>query len=159
MKEKISKLKAQLSEMPESLQREIWIRLGFALVFLLLFIFVLILLMDWMSSIPFIAISLFFLTSAALLFHRISRGRYVVVEGPCVEISTTMIRKRTKTIIIQADKHLVQVLIRQRLKKISQGSYVKIYVSDQTQVYDRDGTLLLSGYLAIDVQKGSQSDD
>ena len=159
MKGKIMSLKAQFSVMPKPLQREISYRLGFALVFLLLFVFVLILLPDWMSIIPFIGISLFFLISAALLFHRVSSGQYVVVEGICTEVSTTLIRKRAKTILVQTNEHLVQVIIKQRLKKISQGAHVKIYVSDQTQVYDRDGRLLLSGYLAIDVQKGSQNDE
>ena len=159
MKEKITRLKAQSSAMPKPLQREISIRLGFALVFLLLFVFVLILLFDWMSTIPFIVISLFFLISAVLLFHRISCGQYVVVEGICEEVSTTLIRKRAKAILVQTSEHLVQVIIKQRLKKISQGSHVKIYVSSQTQVYDRDGRLFLSGYLAIDIQKGSQNDE
>jgi len=159
MKGKIMSLKAQFSVMPKPLQREISYRLGFALVFLLLFVFVLILLLDWMSIIPFIGISLFFLISATLLFHRVSSGQYVVVEGICAEVSTTLIRKRAKTILVQTNEHLVQVIIKQRLKKISQGSHVKIYVSDQTQVYDKDGRLLLSGYLAIDVQKGSQNDE
>ena len=149
MKIDVPKYKAQFEEMPEPLQKQIFIRLGFALAFLLLFILVLITMSDWLTVVPFIGISIYSAISAYLLFRRTAAGGYVVIQGICVETVGTLVRKRTKSIYLQTEEHMVQVFLRQRLKRIPKGAKLEIYVADNTQVYERDGAKLLHSYLAI----------
>ena len=159
MKDKMKRCQEQFAAIPEALQKQIWIRLGFALAFVLLFLFALVLLLDWMSAIPFIALTIYSVISAWILFRRVVAGDYVALEGHCIETTVTSVRKRTKSILLQTEEHAVRVMIRQRLKRISQGASIKLYVSSSTQVYDKDGVWLVPAYLAIEVKGEKNTHD
>jgi len=154
MKEKLARYKAQFAEIPEPLQKQVFIRLGFALVFLLLFILVLCMMFDWLTTVPFIGLTIYSVISACLLFRRAVTGGYVVIWGSCRESTVTLIRRRTKSILVDAGEHLVQVMMKQRQKRIPVGAKLEIYVANNTQVYERDGAKLLHTYLAIHIQTG-----
>jgi len=154
MKEKLARYKAQFAEIPEPLQKQVLIRLGFALVFLLLFILVLCMMFDWLTVVPFIGLSIYSVISAFLLFRRAVMGGYVVIRGRCLESAVTLIRRRTKSILVDDGEHMVQVMMKQRLKRIPGGAELEIYVADNTQVYEKDGAKLLHTYLAINVKAG-----
>jgi len=154
MKEKIARYKAQFTEIPEPLQKQVLIRLGFALVFLLLFILVLCMMFDWLTVVPFIGLSIYSVISAFLLFRRAVMGGYVVIRGRCLESAVTLIRRRTKSILVDDGEHMVQVMMKQRLKRIPGGAELEIYVADNTQVYEKDGAKLLHTYLAIHIKTG-----
>lgn len=159
MKDKIVRYKAQYDAMPEPLQKQILIRLGFALAFFLLFILVLCMMFDWLTTIPFVAISLYSLMSAGALFIRTANKEYVVVRGRCVETEVTLIRKRSKSILIETEEHMVRVTLRQRLRRIPQGTYLEVYVANNAQVYERDGVKLLYTYLAVEYKGGIGRDE
>ncbi len=92
-----------------------------------------------------------------LLFRRGVAGRYVVISGRCTEAADTLIRKKTKAILIEAEEHLVRVILRQRLRRIRAGASVEIYVADSTPVYEKDGVKLLQSYLAIKITGGDRN--
>jgi|GEM_PF-369299 len=154
MKEKLARYKAQFATIPEPLQKQVFIRLGFALVFLLLFILVLCMMFDWLTVVPFIGLMIYSIISAFLLFRRSVVGDYVVIRGRCLESTVTLLRRRTKSILMDADEHMVQVMLKQRLKRIPVGTELEIYVASNTQVYEKDGAELLHTYLAIHIQTG-----
>ena len=154
MKDKLSTYQAQFTAIPEPLQKQIWFRLGLAMAFLLLFILVLATMADWMAAIPFIGLSVFGIASAGALFSQAVAGRYVVIQGQCIEAATTPIRKRCKSILVQTDRHVVQLMMKQRLKRVPVGVSLEIYVASNTQVYEKDGTQLLHTYLAINIRPG-----
>ena len=158
MKNKISKYKTQLAEIPAPLQKQVFIRLGFALVFLLLFILVLFTMFDWLTIVPFIALSVYNVISAFMLFHRAVAGGYVVIQGSCVETASTIVRKKTKSVLIETEDHLVRIILRQRLKRIPKGAELEFYVADNTQVFERDGAKLIHTYLAINMKETAQSE-
>lgn len=159
MKGKFERYKAAFSALPEPLQRQVLIRLGFSMVFMLLFVLVLCMMFDWLTILPFFILSGFSLFSAYMLFRRAVAGDYVVIRGRCVESSVTLVRRRTKSILVEADEHMVQVMMKQRLKRIPDGTSLDIYVANNTQVYDKDGAKLLHSYLAIDVKGGRKKND
>lgn len=152
MKDKIKQWREQFSAIPEALQKQIGIRLIFALVFFLLFVLVLLLLVDWMSCIPFIVLTVYNGISTILLFQRAVVGGYVVILGRCLETTETPIRKRIKSVQLQTDEQIVRVTIHHRVRRIPPGTMIKVYVSNSTQVYDKDGIWLIPTYLAIDLK-------
>lgn len=81
-------------------------------------------------------------------------GDYVVIRGHCLESTVTLLRRRTKSILMDADEHMVQVMLKQRLKRIPVGTELEIYVASNTQVYEKDGAELLHTYLAIHIKTG-----
>ena len=149
MKTKFSTYKAQFHTIPEPLQKQILIRLGFVLAFLLLFILILSMKFDWLTVAPFIGLSIYSVVSAVLLFQRAVTGKYVVVLGRCTETVETLIRKKTKSILMETDEHTVRVFLRQRTKRIPKDAVLEVYVADNAPVYEKDGIKLLHSYLAF----------
>lgn len=139
----------QIKELPEPLQKQIFIRLGFTLVFFLLFILLLALGNNLYTVLPCIGLIAFCAANAWLLFCRAIRGEYVIFTGTCSETECTVIRRRTKSIYLQTDEYIVQVMIKQRLKRIPIGSTLEIYVASNTPVYEKEGRKMLYTYLAI----------
>lgn len=158
MKEKITKLKAVFALIPEPLQKQVYIRLGFSFAFLLLFALVLSMAFDWMTVLPFAILSVFSLFSAWQLFIRATKGEYVLVEGTCIDTVVSPIRKRTKSVTIQTDDHIVQIMLRQRLKRIPNGVDVILYVAKSTQVFDKNGMMVLHTYIAIEIKGGNANE-
>lgn len=159
MKNKIEKHRKMFIALPEPLQKQIFVRLGFFFIFLVLFILVLCVMLDWMTVIPFIMLTIASLASAYTLYRRVVAGKYVVIHGRCVESVVTLLRKRTKSILVEADEHMVRVMMKQRLKRIPDGIILDVYVASDMHVYDKDGAKLLYSYFAIDVKGGSEKHD
>ena len=159
MKEKVQKYKTAFAAIPEPLQKQVYIRLGFTVIFLLLFVLVLSMGFDWLTVIPFIVLSLFSLYSAWHLFRSALKGEYVVIEGICVDANVTAIRKKTKSVILKTDEHTVQVMIRQRQKKIPKGVELAIYVAKKTQVFEKDGMMVLHSYIALEIKGGTEHEN
>jgi len=84
------------------------------------------------------------------LFRRIARGKYRIVEGVCIDTEVTLIRKRTKAIVFEAENRKIRVFVKQRKNKIVVGCPVQLYVACNTMVYEKDGRYLLYEYLALD---------
>lgn len=154
MKEKLTRYKAQFAAIPKPLQKQVFVRLGFTLMFLLLFILVLCTMFDWLTAVPFAGLAVYSAISVFLLFHRAAVGDYVVIRGCCMESAVTLIRRRTKSILVETEEHMVQVMMKQRLKRIPEGAVLEVYVASNTQVYEKDGAKLLHTYLAIDMKTG-----
>lgn len=158
MKEKITKLKAAFAAIPEPLQKQVYIRLGFSTAFLLLFALVLSMAFDWMTVIPFAILSIFSFFSARQLFTRATKGEYVLIEGTCIDAVVSPIRKRTKSVTIQTDEHIVQIILRQRLKQVPKGVAISLYIAKSTQVFDKNGMMVLHTYIAIEIVGGNANE-
>ena len=50
---------------------------------------------------------------------------------------------------------LLTVSIHERIKRLSVGDTVTIYLSEKTPVYSRDGAYLIYGYYAVEIRKGA----
>jgi len=157
MKNKLLNYKTLFIAIPDPLKKQIFIRLGSALIFLLLFILVLYTMSGWMIIVPFVCLMIYGVISAVLLFFRAIAGKYVIIRGLCVDVSATPIRKRSKSILVQTDEHMVRVMMKQRTKRIPAGVQLEIYLADNTQVYEKDGAKLLYAYLAVDVMSATIS--
>ena len=150
MKTFISKYAARLAEIPEPLSKQIYARLGFSLIFFMLFIAVLCIRLDPLTVVPFIGLSLYSLICACLLFFRAAAGGYVVARGRCVEVAETLVRKRTKSVLIETGEHTLRVFSRKGARRIAKGAEIEIYIADDARVYESNGVKLVYSYMAID---------
>lgn len=142
-------MKEQFKCIPKPLQKQILIRIAGAVLGLFLFILLLIFYKDWRFWIPCVILSVMCLASAGTLFYRCVFGKYVVVEGVCTDIDKTLIRRRIKAIYIRNDSFLIKIVNAKRIKNLSIGDIVTVYVADNSAVYDVDGMKVICYYLAM----------
>ena len=88
-----------------------------------------------------------------LLVRRIAQGRFVVLEGAVQKVEKTLFRGRPKAVIIARDGQLVKVYLRGRRWDLTEGDRLRLYVADNTPVYEQDGVLVLGGYLVGEVDQ------
>ena len=108
---------------------------------------------------PYLSLSLFAIAAvsgaaAAWLFYTISAGKYVVVEGVCQRIDRTRVRHRKKAVYIYAPPHTIRVELRRRGLDVETDDTLRFYVACQTPVYSVKNHDILSGYIAMEIQKG-----
>lgn len=82
------------------------------------------------------------------MVRRTAQGRYVVLEGAVQKVEKTLFRGRPKAVIAACDGQLVQVYLRGRRWDLTEGDRFRLYVADNTPVYEQDVVLVLGGYLA-----------
>ena len=146
-------------QIPEPLQKQILYRLGYGFAILFVTIMLLYHTMELFSVLACVFIMIFFIVNSFLLFRRAVIGEYVVVRGECLGVTLTPIKRRTKAIILLTeDSQKIQIVIKQRLKKINVGSKIMLYVASNMPVYENNGVHLFNSYLAIDM-KGGKTDD
>ncbi len=137
-------MKEAFRKIPAPLQKQILIRLAGSGLGIALLILILSLQWDWQLLFPGISIFLVFSTDAYLLFQKCARERYVVIQGICKEIEKTGIRKKVKAAYIQCEDRCVKVTQQiQKIRNLTIGDKLSIYVSETAPVYEHDGCLVI----------------
>jgi len=139
----------KLKSLPEPLQKQILLRLGLAAV---LFILGLASAIIWKDA------SMLLIIAAAALFAvlgvRIAYRDYIIINGICGDVDATIVRRRTKAIVLCAmmgGKEIkLRIPLRQQFKKIAVGDALEVYVDAETQIHEWDGEFRLQSYIAID---------
>ena len=142
-------MKKAFLEIPRPLQKQILLRLLGAVLGLFLLILFLIVNKDWRFWTPCVVLTVMCLASAGTLFFRCVLGKYVVVEGICTDIDKSLIRKRIKAIYIRNDQFSIKIVNAKRIRNLSIGDTVTVYVADNSAVYDVDGVKVICYYLAM----------
>jgi len=142
-------MKKAFLEIPRPLQKQILLRLLGAVLGLFLLILFLIVYKDWRFWTPCVILTVMCLASAGTLFFRCVLGKYVVVEGICTDIDKSLIRKRVKAIYIRNDQFSIKIVNAKRIRNLSIGDTVTVYVADNSAVYDVDGVKVICYYLAM----------
>ena len=139
----------QFKQIPSPLQKQILIRLAGSGLGIVMLILILAYRGSWQLMLPGIAIFLAFTLSAWLLFRKCVQGAYAVIRGQCTEIERTGIRKRIKAVYIQADDRCIRIVTQlQKIRKLSVGDKLIIYLAEITPVYDHDGCLVIFQIIA-----------
>ena len=142
-------MKNAFLQIPRPLQKQILQRLLGAVLGLFLFILFLIIYKDWRFWFPCVILTVTCLASAGTLFFRCVLGNYVVVKGICTDIDKSLLRKRIKAIYIRNDQFSIKIVNAKRIRNLSIGDTVTVYVADNSAVYDVDGTKVICYYLAM----------
>ena len=142
-------MKNAFLQIPRPLQKQILLRLLGAILGLFLLILFLIVYKDWRFWTPCVILTVMCLASAGTLFFRCVLGSYVVVEGVCTDVDKSLFRKRIKAIYIRNDQFSIKIVNAKRIRNLSIGDTVTVYVADNSAVYDVDGTKVICYYLAM----------
>lgn len=151
-------MKERFKQLPGPLQQQVIRRFAVAIVFVLLFFITLFGFWDVYLFLPCLLFAGFFIVNALRLFYTCIRGDYISVSGTCVQVETTAIRKRIKSLTLEYEEEaprLLTVSTHERIKRLSVGDTVTIYLSEKTPVYSRDGAYLIYGYYAVEIRKGA----
>ena len=150
-------MRKKFGELPVPLQKQIAVRLVGGAVFLFLFAVILLGFRDFYFSLPCLLLSGFLLINGIRLCYNSFAGDYMCIQGICEKIEMSGIRKRIKGIWVQLEGNVVKIPIRQRMKALSIGDTVIIYLSDKTPVYEQEGSYMICSYYALGTEKRGNS--
>ena len=97
-------MKERFKQLPEPLQQQVIRRFAVAIVFVLLFFITLFGFWDVYLFLPCLLFAGFFIVNALRLFYTCIRGDYISVSGTCVQVETTAIRKRIKSLTLEYEE-------------------------------------------------------
>ena len=150
---KLQTLKEQFDDLPELLRQQILLRLGAAAVALILFAVILFCTIDYRLCLPFLILAVYLTVSCSMLLCNCIKGRYLCLVGSCIGIQTEGVKKRIITIHANISGVALMIHVRLRIKDVSVGDTIVLYVSDHTPVYESNGVQVVHSYYAIGVKK------
>ena len=139
----------QFKQIPSPLQKQILIRLAGSSLGIAMLILILAYRGSWQLMLPGIAIFLAFTLRAWLLFRKCVQRSYAVIRGQCTEMERTGIRKKIKAVYIQSEDHCIRIVTQlQKIRNLTVGDKLTIYLAENTPVYDHDGCLVIFQIIA-----------
>lgn len=106
---------------------------------------------DFIFGLPCLVLFVYLALDGGRILYCALTGKYVTVRGDCLTIEYTSIRKRVKSLIIQTEKGKMKIPVRKRIKHISVGDCVTVYMSEKARIFEQDDGLIVFGYYAIEV--------
>lgn len=149
-------MKEMLCRLPKALQTHIQIRFLLGSVCLVLTLAILILFGDLVFAFPCLVLAVFLFINGIILFYNGYNGNFVCIRGVCEQIEKVGIRKWTKSIGITFNGNLLRIPVRQRMKSLSVGDTVIVYLSEKTPVYEQNGEYMVCSYYAMVRDKGEK---
>lgn len=146
-------MRGQLKQLPEAIRKQVLLRFGMGLAFLVLFLIISLCFLDLYLSLPCLLFAGFLIVSGGWLFYNGLTRRYIRLDGICSQIETTGIQKRIRYIYVILEQHIVKIPVRQRIKKLTAGDTVIIYLSDKEPVYEQDNGYMICNYYALEIRK------
>ena len=143
----------ELKRMPEPLQKQTVIRCGLGVLFAILLAVTAVVTRDVYLCLPCAGVMIFFISSAFFLFRRIVLGEYVIISGKCTAVGATVLKRRTKYMVLETEDSKVKVTLQGKLRTISAGTGVRLYIAADTPIYVQGEFLTLNSYIAIDILK------
>lgn len=104
-------------------------------------------------SLPCLMFGTVMIVSAGLLLYNCIRGNFVCVQGVCVQVEVSGIRKRIKSFCLDTGQKLLKVSVCRKIYNLDKGDTVTVYLSDKAPVYEREGGCIICSYYALAVRK------
>ncbi len=146
-------MRKKFGRMPQALQKQVLFRSGGSVLFWLLFIVIMASFRDIYLMLPCLLLAGYLTGSSIWLFCQSVAGNYMHLQGECIRLETVGIRKRICSVHLALEQGIVKIPVRQRIKRLSEGDTVGIYVAEKTPVYERDGIYIIGSYYAMEVQR------
>ena len=146
-------------QLPQPIQKQILLRCVGTGLGVLMLILVIAYGGDWRFLLPCVAVIGVSIISAGALFHRCTHNRYVVILGHCTEIERITLRKRIKSLYLQTEDHSVRIVGVKQIRNLAIGDLLRIYVADNTAVYDVDGCKVICNYITMTKETGAQAEE
>ena len=146
-------MKEKLKKLPPPLRKQALLRFAGAGACFCLLLVVAVGYCQPMLWFPFLVMGVFSAGSGALLVWRVDQGKVLVLEGVCREVESTLFRRRPKAVVMECGDRQVKVYLHARVRNLTVGKRLRFYVADATPVYEEDDSLVLGGYLAMEVER------
>lgn len=145
-------MRERFEKMPQALQKQVLFRFGGSVLLWVLFIIILSSFRDIYLILPCLLLAGYLTGSSIWLFYQSVAGNYMHLQGECIRLETIGIRKRVRSLHLALEQGIVKISVRQRIRRLSEGDTVSIYVAEKTPVYERDGIYIISSYYAMEIQ-------
>ena len=146
-------MRDKIKQLPNALQHQLFIRAGGGIFFVFLFIVIQICFGDFYFSLPCLFCGSVVIVNGGWLLYNSLKGNYIRIQGICQQIETTGIRKRIKSVHINSEPYVLKIHVRSRIRNLSKGDTVIIYLSEKTPVYEQDGRYTIGSYYALETGK------
>lgn len=146
-------IKDNFKKIPESLQKEILKRFGYAFLVLIISIILIITTKDWILCVPCFFICLYLCVSAVTLYINSVKGKIICITGICVEIECSRFKKNGRSISLDVDGKSVKLPFKRRIKGIQEGCTVSVYMNEKTKVYNNQLGFVICDYYVLEVEK------
>ena len=137
------------TQIPVPLQQQILLQSGLALLSLIAGLGISWACKDLGSGVPLIIAAVLLGCTAVRLYWIALNGRYIVLRGTILYVERTFLRRRPKALLLEVEGSALRIVLRNRLRRLSEGSVVDLYISDTTPLYVWGGVRQISSYLAI----------
>lgn len=142
-------MKDTFLRIPSPLQRQILLRCIGGILGLIMTLLLLIYDRDWRLLLPCILLTLFCLGSAASLYDLCAQQKYIEITGCCTDIEKAGLRRWIKAIYIRHQEHSIKIMCAHKVKDITVGDEITVYLTDRTAIYEVNEWIILCNYLAL----------
>lgn len=146
-------MKEKWIKMPKALQRQVLFRYGGGGLFLMILLFLMTGSRDLYLLLPCVLCMIWLSGSGFWLFLQAAEGNYMRLQGQCIRIDTSGLRKRVRAVHLALEQGTVKIPIRYRISKLSEGDTIVIYVTEKTSVYERDEEYIIGNYYAMEIRR------
>ena len=143
----------QFKDIPAALQKQIILRLGLGMLALFLFAIISIYYRSLYLSLPCFLLSAVLFSYGGILFYNCIKQSYLILQGVCVDVFTTRVRRRIKSITLMIGEKNLKLPIQKRVQTIKEGDTVTVYLSEKTPVYEDGGSYIVYSCYALEVRK------
>ncbi len=146
-------MKEKWIKMPKALQRQVLFRSGGGGLFLMILLFLMTGNRDLYLLLPCILCMFWLAGSGFWLFVQAAGGNYMRLQGQCIRVDTSGLRKRVRAVHLALEQGTVKIPVRYRISKLSEGDTIVVYVAEKTPVYERDGEYIIGNYYAMEIRR------
>lgn len=146
-------MKEKWIKMPKALQRQVLFRSGGGGLFLMILLFLMTGNRDLYLLLPCVLCMFWLAGSGLWLFLQAAGGNYMRLQGQCIRIDTSGLRKRVHAVHLALEQGTVKIPVRYRINRLSEGDIIVVYVAEKTPVYERDGEYIIGNYYAMEIRR------
>lgn len=146
-------LKELYTNLPDILKKQIALHTGIAIIALFLFLLTVVLADDLILALPCMLFAIFMIVKGAILFYNCTIGNCLEIKGICYDVEKTGFRKKIKALTVKSENKLLKIPMHYRLKNVSIGDSITVYMSKKTQLYYKNGSYITGDFYAVSVEK------
>lgn len=145
-------MKHKFKQLASVLQRQILARFILGGFFVLLFVILISTTKDIVLSLPCIILGLYLTVNAGTVLYNCLADKVITVTGKCIEIKHSRIFKRVKSVYIRTKDKELKIPIRKKLRGLTIGVTVNVYIPEKAQIYEKDGKFATGTYYAVEMK-------
>lgn len=146
-------MKNGIREIPKPFRKKIVVRMIGSILFVLLFVLMWESITDWKVFVSGVICCVVMLGSTWDVLIRAIGGEYVRLEGECLQIEGSGFFRKDKSIDLILEQGIVRILVHERIKQLSVGDVVTVFVPERATVYESDGIYVISDYYVMDIKR------